>query len=274
MAIDISVVIPTFRRREQLAEALASVLGQTGVALEVFVVDDCPDGSARDVVAALGDPRVAYMRNPRPTGGFPSVVRNLAWPQATGTYLHFLDDDDRVPDGHYAAVKAAFAANPRVGLIFGRVEPFGAGPAAQLQHERRYFADAGRHAKRCNRLGPKLAFVGRTLFGPAMLVCGAGIVRRACVARVGGFDPDIRLMEDADFFCRIMRTCGAAFMDRTALHYRIGSPSLMHTPNPPPEQLEREREGVRRMRAKYRSDHGTLEFLGLAALTRTLLRYL
>jgi glycosyltransferase involved in cell wall biosynthesis len=40
MLIDFSVVIPTFRRTGELMEALASVLGQTGVTLEVTVVDD------------------------------------------------------------------------------------------------------------------------------------------------------------------------------------------------------------------------------------------
>jgi len=274
ISIDVSVVIPTFRRREQLAEALASVLGQPRVTIEVFVVDDCPDGSARDVVEACADPRVAYMRNPHPTGGVPSIVRNLAWPRANGSYIHFLDDDDIVPEGHYAAVKAEFEAHPRVGLVFGRIEPFGTCPPAQLQRERRYFATAARNASRCGRFGPKLAFTGRTLFSTAMLVCGAGIVRRECVARVGGFDPQIRLMEDTDYFCRVMRTSGARFIDRPTLHYRIGSPSLMHAPDPPPEQLALEREGLRQLWAKYRRAHGAAEFFALAALTRTLLKYL
>jgi hypothetical protein len=42
-----------------------------------------------------------------------------------------------------------------------------------------------------------------------------------------GFDPGIRLGEDVDFFGRAMREFGTDFLDRTTLHYRIGSPSLM-----------------------------------------------
>ena len=53
--IDFSVVIPTYRRNKELAEALASVLRQGGVTFEVLVIDDCPDGSAKDVVDALKD---------------------------------------------------------------------------------------------------------------------------------------------------------------------------------------------------------------------------
>ena len=273
MPCDISVVIPTFRRPKQLHETLESVLGQMGVTLEVFVVDDCPDGSAQEVVEAIDDPRVIYIKNPRPTGGFPSIVRNLAWPRATGTYVHFLDDDDLAPDGHYAAVKAEFERNPRVGLIFGRIEPFGACPPEQLEHERHFFAAASRNAKRSGRFGSKLAFTGRILFGPAMLVCGAGVVRRTCLARVGGFDPEMSLFEDTDFFCRMTRGCGAHFLDRVTLRYRIGSPSLMHDPDPSPEQLQAERDGARRVWLNYRRCYGTLEFLALAALTRLFLKY-
>jgi glycosyltransferase involved in cell wall biosynthesis len=207
MITDFSVVIPTYRRKNELTEAIASVCSQTGVTLEILVVDDCPDGSAREVVESLHDERITYLRNPCPTGGRPSIVRNLAWPRAKGSFVHFLDDDDIVPEGHYAAVKAAFETHLDVGLVFGRIEPFGVGPEAQLQHERQYFAAAGRRAAACGRFGTKLAFTGQMLFGRAILVCSAGVVRRECIARVGGFDPTIRLVEDADFYARMMREC-------------------------------------------------------------------
>src|SRR5215475_10535827 len=100
MSIDISVVIPTFRRPKELGEAIASVLGQTGVSFEIIVVDDSPEASAQEVVEGVGDVRVRYLRNPAPTGGVPSAVRNLGWPLARGAFVHFLDDDDIVPAGH------------------------------------------------------------------------------------------------------------------------------------------------------------------------------
>jgi GT2 family glycosyltransferase len=268
--MEFSVIIPTFRRNRELAEAIASVQRQQGVTLEILVVDDCPNGGARRVVEGLNDPRVTYLRNPKPTGGVPSVVRNLAWPRATGRFVHFLDDDDVVPDGHYAAVAATFAKHPEVGLVFGRVEPFGAGPESQLQHERQFFARASRSAMLCTRFGRKRAFAGQVMFDMPLSVCGAAVVRRECVSGVGGFDPNIRLMEDADFNARVMRKYGACFMDRAALHYRIGYPSLMHSPNPQPAQLEMQCEGRRRMRAKYRREHGAIDFYTLALFTRAM----
>lgn len=269
-SVDFSVVIPTFRRNRELAEAIASVQCQQGVTFEILVVDDCPSGGARLVVENLNDARVTYLSNPEPSGGVPSVVRNLAWPHAVGRFVHFLDDDDRVPDGHYAAVAATFADHPEVGLVFGRVEPFGAGPETQLQHERQFFARASRSAMLCARFGRKRAFAGQMLFDMPLLVCGAAVVRRECVAGVGGFDPNIRLMEDADFNARVIRKYGACFVDQAALHYRIGYPSLMHSPTPPPAQYAMQCEGRRRMRAKYRQEHGAIDFYTLALLTRAM----
>ena len=274
MSVEFSVVIPTFRRPRELADALTSVLGQTGVTVEVFVIDDSPEGSAQEVINDLGDARITYLRNANPTGGFPSVVRNLGWPLAKGSFVHFLDDDDIVPNGHYFTVKQAFSAHPNVGLVFGRIEPFGAAPAAQLHHEKCYFADAARKAAACCRFGSRWAFASRMLFDKALFVCSASILRRECVERLCGFDPSIQLMEDADFHVRAIREFGAYFIDKIAVRYRIGSPSLMHDSEPSKLQLQRERAGHHKMQIKYLKERGILEFYSLALFTRTVLKVL
>jgi hypothetical protein len=68
------------------------VLNQKSVTVEVLVIDDSPERSAREVVDDLRDARVTYLANPNPTGGVPY----LGWPLATGTFIHFLDDDDTI----------------------------------------------------------------------------------------------------------------------------------------------------------------------------------
>lgn len=274
MAVDFSVVIPTFRRPDPLRESIASAIGQRGVTTEIFVVDDSPEGSAEDVVKAFADARISYVKNPQPTGGRPSVVRNLGWPLATGSFVHFLDDDDIVVDGHYGAVKSAFETHPGVGLVFGRIEPFGSGPASQLEHERRYFADVARKAAVSARFGARWAYTGLMLFDTALLVCSASVVRRECVAALGGFDPEIRLMEDADFHVRVIREFGAYFLNQTATHYRVGAPSLMHSPTPAPSQQQEVLDGGRKMQMKYRHQRGMPEFYALSLLTRAVLKRL
>jgi glycosyltransferase involved in cell wall biosynthesis/N-acetylmuramoyl-L-alanine amidase len=90
----VSVVVPSANRPLLLAEAVASILGQTVTDLEVLVVDD---GTHDPVVDPLGDERVRVLR----TGGGrgPAVARNVGIEAARGQILAFLDDDDRWTPG-------------------------------------------------------------------------------------------------------------------------------------------------------------------------------
>jgi glycosyltransferase involved in cell wall biosynthesis len=270
VSIDVSVVIPTFRRPTLLREAIESVRAQKGAEVELIVVDDSTEGSAAAIAREFPD-LLRYFKNPKPTGGFPSVVRNLGWPLARGRFVHFLDDDDLVPEGHYASAIAAFEAYPRVGVVFGRVEPFGAAPETQMDRERAFFRGAARRAAICSRLGPRIGFAAGMIFNHTLLVCGAALIRRDCVQRLGGFDPEIRLGEDVDFFGRAMREFGAHLLDRATLHYRIGSPSLMHAPVLSENEIQQHRAGAQRMAAKYRSERGLFEFYIMKGLSRLVL---
>lgn len=264
MKPDISVVIPTFRRPATLVEAIGSVIRQAGVSAEVIVVDDCPEGSAREAVAGFGD-AVRYLRMTVPSGGRPALVRNRGWPLARAELVHFLDDDDLVPEGHHAAALAAFAAAPSVGVVFGVVAPFAAA-GADLSDETLYFARAAQRARLCSRLGPMLGFAAALFFRPTLLVCGAAIVRRACLPSLGGFDAALPIVEDVDFYARAIRRYGACFMETPALHYRIG-PSLMHRPG----QAAAISEAYRSMQARYRAEHGRVDYLALKSLSRLIM---
>src|SRR5689334_11963277 len=56
----VSVVVATFHREQMVVEAVRSALAQPGVLVEVLVMDDSADGSARAPIGAIGDPRVHY----------------------------------------------------------------------------------------------------------------------------------------------------------------------------------------------------------------------
>jgi glycosyltransferase involved in cell wall biosynthesis len=163
ISTDFVVVIPTFRRREYLKQALDSVLTQQDVTAIVIVIDDSPEHSAESIVEGCADQPVIYLANPKPTGGNPGMVRNLGMSYAhahriQGDFVHFLDDDDIVPEGLYPAVKKAFLAHPNIGVVFGLVEPFGdPSKERQLAQERRFFADAAHRALACRWITRKCA---------------------------------------------------------------------------------------------------------------------
>jgi glycosyltransferase involved in cell wall biosynthesis len=270
--VDVSVIVPTFRRPRELLEALHSIRRQIEVEWEAIVVDDSPEAGAREVVSTFNDSRVSYLANPNPTGGFPSRVRNLGWPLARGRLLHFLDDDDLAPPGLYAWAEGVFRNHPDAGVAFGRVEPFGSVSDEQLANERRFFADAARRAAACSRFGAKWGFSAQMIFDRALLVCGAAIVRRECVSAVGGFDPDLRLREDLDFFARMVRKFGAHYDDRVTLRYRIGAVSLMHAPALADRDLQDLHSARRNTQDKFLSQYGATEYYTLKLFNRLIMR--
>jgi glycosyltransferase involved in cell wall biosynthesis len=271
--IDVSVVIPTFRRPVMLAEAIASVLQQEQVSLEVIVVDDSPEGSAREVVERQGDARVGYFRHDPPSGGRPALVRNSGWPKARGRCVHFLDDDDRVAVGFYRAALDIFEARPQLGVVFGRVEPFAnGGPtavnSAQMAHEREFFASATRRARFASRIRSRRWIVANLLFHQTLLVNSACMIRRDCIQALGGYSTRVGLNEDVDFFCRAIRTYGFEFLDQVVVHYRIVADSLMHG-RADDGRLE---QSYRQMYSRYRQTHGSAELFALKLLARTMMR--
>jgi len=72
VSIDFSVIVPTFRRPRELIEAISSVLRQHDLIIEIFVIDDSPEVSAKEAVRGLRESRIVYLKNPNPTGGVPS----------------------------------------------------------------------------------------------------------------------------------------------------------------------------------------------------------
>jgi glycosyltransferase involved in cell wall biosynthesis len=266
--IDVSVVIPTFRRPALLREAIGSALAQQGVSTEVIVIDDSPEGSARSVCADCNDPRINYVLNPSPSGGRPALVRNSGWPLAQGRIVHFLDDDDRVAPGYYRAAVETFAAQPRCGVVFGRIEPFSETESKAMTAERAFFADAARRARVAARLRARHWLVANLLFYQTVLVNSACLIRREFIAELGGYDPELKLNEDVDFYCRAIRAHGFAFLDRVVVHYRILGDSLMHGRSDNDGLVQ----SYQRMYSLYRAKHGAAELFALKLLARTVAR--
>src|SRR5581483_11313948 len=91
----VSIIMPVYNAAAYVGSAIASALSQTGVSLELIVVDDgSTDASAEAVrAAAAGDDRVRLIQLERNTG-MPGIVRNAGAKVARGEYLAFLDADD------------------------------------------------------------------------------------------------------------------------------------------------------------------------------------
>lgn len=105
----VSVVTSTYDRAELLPAAIASVLGQRAVDLELIVVDNASTDRTPEVLAAIDDERLRVVRNETNLGGIGG--RNAGIRAARGTWVAIHDDDDLwAPDKLRAQLDAAEAA--------------------------------------------------------------------------------------------------------------------------------------------------------------------
>jgi glycosyltransferase involved in cell wall biosynthesis len=116
----ISVVIGAYNAEAYLGEAIDSVLAQTHPRLELIVVDD----GSTDRTAAVAESYGGSVRCIRQENGGMAAARNRAIPEARGSYLAFLDADDRFPPDKLRSQLAVFEQDPELDVVYGHVTEF------------------------------------------------------------------------------------------------------------------------------------------------------
>ncbi|NEU56574.1 glycosyltransferase family 2 protein [Halorussus sp. MSC15.2] len=116
----VSVVVPTYYRNDRLRAALDSVADQTYRTVETIVVDGSGESRARPVVEAFNaenpDFDCTYVAQDRDEG--PQAARSLGAERATGGYVQFLDDDDRLLPEKFEAQVSRLDADEDVGVVY------------------------------------------------------------------------------------------------------------------------------------------------------------
>ncbi len=111
----VSVVIPLYQTERYIAEALRSVLAQSFDDFEVVVVDDGSTDNGPAIVRRFNDRRIRLVtQSNRGLAG----ARNTGIREACGTYIAFLDADDRWHAHKLARHVALLDARPEVGLTY------------------------------------------------------------------------------------------------------------------------------------------------------------
>lgn len=119
----IVVAMLTYRRPQDLRVAVPAFLAEARpLGGSLLIVDNDPEGSARDYVVGLADPAVRYVHEPRP--GI-AAGRNRALAEVTDELLVFVDDDERPVDGWLQALldcREATGAAVVVGAVVSEFE--------------------------------------------------------------------------------------------------------------------------------------------------------
>ncbi|HXG29201.1 MAG TPA: glycosyltransferase family 2 protein [Nevskiales bacterium] len=184
----VSVILPTYNRASTLRRAITSVLSQdTTAPLELIVVDDNSTDGTADVVAAIQDERLHYIR--RTTNGGASAARNAGIMAARGRYIAFIDSDDEwLPFKLEKQLAALDAAGTDIGMVV-------CGLIRWDKRQAVYLPPPDRRRQRERNLK-------REIIRQNFALTSCWLVRREFFDRVGPFDEQLKCLVDWEWLLR------------------------------------------------------------------------
>lgn len=88
----VSVIIPTYNRGSIIEKSINSVLNQTYESFELIIVDDGSTDNTEDVIYAINDKRLKYIKLEKNCGM--CCARNIGTKHSKGDYIAIHDSDD------------------------------------------------------------------------------------------------------------------------------------------------------------------------------------
>jgi cellulose synthase/poly-beta-1,6-N-acetylglucosamine synthase-like glycosyltransferase len=206
----VSVIVPAYGVAHLLAETLASLQAQTFRDWEAIVVDD---GSPDDVTAVFGqfadDRRFRLLRTDN--GGL-ATARNRAIAVARAPYVALLDGDDVYAPSYLERMLPAIAADPGLAFVSCDAVCFGVGLSE-------------------HRFGERYCITGpitvERVLSRDLVIFVATILRRSALEAIGGFDGNLRAVEDLDLWIRMLAAgWRGALVPEPLVRYRRRAGSL------------------------------------------------
>lgn len=197
----VSVIIPTYNRADTIRRSIDSALAQSYRPIEVIVVDDGSSDATRDVLEDYGN-RIIYIHQ---NNAGPSVARNTGVGLARGEFIAFLDSDDTWrPTKIARQVRLLLAGGERVPCCICNASLIDGDESTTSTFE---VSDVISNLQEGFWMNPAPIIATRfILFNQVVMV------RRAAFERVGGYKPQMRLLEDHDLAFRLAQLGPWAFI--------------------------------------------------------------
>lgn len=198
----ISVVIPTYNRKNIVLEAIQSVLQQEPKNYEVIVVDDGSTDKTAEYIKSLKLPvRIINKEN----GGVASA-RNAGIKNARGRYIALLDSDDIWLPGILKAQLAYLKFHPNIPLVYTD----------------QYIQVRGRRRKK-TRFGyqqPRNMFNLPGFIDKVPIHSSSVMVRKSIFEKMGSFNENLKIHEDTEMWNRISERYKLGFIDKPLAIFR------------------------------------------------------
>ncbi len=205
----ISVLIACHNAAETLAQTLDSLLAQTLLADEIIVVDDGSTDDSACVAEAYSTNGVTLLRQ---TKAGACRARNNAFAASSGRFVIFVDSDDLVGPRHLEALYSRLLNEPRC-VALSRWDRFYSSTDEAIFPDRPTERD----------MSPAEWLVKSWRDARPMTQSGMMLIPRVLIEEAGGWDERLTLIDDFEFFARIItRSAGIRFAADARLYYRSG----------------------------------------------------
>ena len=212
----LTVAIPTYNSAHFLPDAIASIMRQGLDDFEILVVDNASEDNTEEVVRALGNRHLRYIRNSSNLGSRENGNRCVA--NSRGRYLKLLCADDVLLDGVLQKQLKVLEARPEVALVTCGYLP--TDPYLNIQGS--WSAFPGSHPGR-RVINFCLSRMTNGIGGPSNIM-----IRRAAATGVVS-DAAYRLLSDLKFCLQILQRGAYVNIDEPGVLYRRHPNSDMAT---------------------------------------------
>lgn len=182
--VKISVIIPTYNRKEYLNGAIQTVLNQTYTDLEIIIIDDGSNNSYADKIVEQYDEPIRLVVHVQNQGL--SAARNTGIENSDGEYIAFLDDDDR---WHEEKLEQQLASMECTGAGIGTCLVASVSPEGGIL--------------RCERNRPEGDLSDEILRENVIGSPSRVVLRRDILSTKRPFDENLRTKQDWDLFIRL-----------------------------------------------------------------------
>ncbi len=200
----VSIILPTYNREKKLKRAISSILYQSCQNFELIIVDDASTDRTKELVESYQDARIRYVCLPSNQGA--AAARNYGLRQAQSEYIAFEDSDDVWrPMKLEKQLKCMEEANESVGFVYHKIAyDMGANHYAILPSE-------------AVALEKKSGDIYAQMLYDNLIPCPSILATRECVEQTGGFDTQLKALEDYDFALKMAKRYQGVFIDEILL---------------------------------------------------------
>lgn len=211
----VSVLMPCFNAASYVSAAIQSVLAQTWTDLELIVVDDGSTDDSAEIAATFAPRGVRLLRQRNASA---AAARNAALAASGGSHVLFLDADDLIAPTHLSSLLAALEHAPEEAVAVSAWSPFRKTPGEQRKYE----------PLPSGSIDPVSWLVGDWRNAQPMTQSGMFLLPRSLLERVGGWDERLSLIDDFEFFARVLTICdGLRAAPDACLYYRRAVPDSL-----------------------------------------------